>query len=211
MCYQFLVCLHNVTCYIGMLCCLKFSLTLCYIVPRRASSILYKVMFGTSVGSKLSAFEKHIVHISLYVYIYIIYGRLNNKLCIKSHFFSCYFIDMVFTCTSHRKDTGRIPVDRSVNRPFNRPVSRPVTRAVNRPRNSRAQTGKLRQAFPVACTFYAYHATKHSFLKDFESHASVPTDKYRIYFAQSLSAEAAERRLTNTLFDPSIFKQFFWN
>jgi hypothetical protein len=46
-------------------------------------------------------------------------------------------------------------------------------------------------------------------LKDFESHASVPTDKYWIYFAQSLSAEAAERRLTNTLFDPSMFKQFF--
>ena len=60
----------------------------------------------------------------------------------------------------------------------------------------------------VACTFSAYHATKHSFLKDFESHASVPTDKYWIYFAQSLSAEAAERRLTNTLFDPSMFKHF---
>ena len=46
-------------------------------------------------------------------------------------------------------------------------------------------------------------------MKDFESHASVPMDKYWIYFAQSLSAEAVERRLTNTLFDPSMFKQFF--
>ena len=61
----------------------------------------------------------------------------------------------------------------------------------------------------VACTFSAYHATKHSFLRDFESHASVPTDKYWISFAQSLSAEAAERRLTNTRFDPCMFKQFF--
>ena len=61
----------------------------------------------------------------------------------------------------------------------------------------------------VACTFSAYHATKHSFLKDFESHTSAPMDKYWIYFAQSLSAEAVERRLTNTLFDPSMFKQFF--
>ena len=34
-------------------------------------------------------------------------------------------------------------------------------------------------------------------------------DEYWICFAQSLSAEAVERRLTNTLFDPSMFKQFF--
>ena len=63
----------------------------------------------------------------------------------------------------------------------------------------------------VACIFSAYHATKHSFLKEFDSHASVPTDKYWILFAQSLSAEAVERCLTNTLFDPCMCKQFFWH
>ena len=51
----------------------------------------------------------------------------------------------------------------------------------------------------VACTFSAYHATDYRFLKDFESQASVPMDRYWICFAQSLSAEAVERRLTNTL------------
>ena len=56
----------------------------------------------------------------------------------------------------------------------------------------------------VAYTFAGCHAVKNSFFKDFESNAVASSDKHWIFFAQSLSAEAVERRLTDV-------QTVFWN
>ena len=62
----------------------------------------------------------------------------------------------------------------------------------------------------VACTFSAYHALKHRFNALFEASGYCNMDFYAnwVFFAQSLSAEAGERRLSSTLFDPSAFGEF---
>ena len=63
----------------------------------------------------------------------------------------------------------------------------------------------------VACTFSAYHALKARINSEFDACIPQYVDMtpYWIFFAQSFSAEAGERALTRTLFDPSSFLQRF--
>ena len=59
----------------------------------------------------------------------------------------------------------------------------------------------------TACTFHAYHALEAIINNEFD--ACIPNHidmtPYWIFFAQSFSAEAVERALSRTLFDPSSF------
>ena len=60
----------------------------------------------------------------------------------------------------------------------------------------------------LACTFSAYHDLKSKYSKDFEASNHVQThhmDKYWVFFAQSLRAEAVMCGLTIPHFDPRAF------
>jgi hypothetical protein len=59
----------------------------------------------------------------------------------------------------------------------------------------------------VACTFFAYHALKARINNEFSACIPINVDMtpYWIFFAQSFSAEAVERALSRTFFDPSSF------
>ena len=63
----------------------------------------------------------------------------------------------------------------------------------------------------AACTFSAYHALKARINNEFD--ACIPQyidmTPYWIFFAQSFSAEAGDRGLTSTLFDPASFLSSF--
>ena len=62
----------------------------------------------------------------------------------------------------------------------------------------------------TACMFYAYHALKARINSEFDSCIPQLVDMipFWIFFAQSFSAEAGERGLTCTLFDPTSFLNF---